>query len=144
MKEIPFDRLIKNRGQVYILSATRGKAIKATLALLDFNDRTASFLADEDTYSAVPFDNYGVTWSLDLNDLKLKTTKKTKRWQRILGAMNGDKKNIYPHGITDSEFREFIIEEILGDDWYVCDSISQDQVNEAAFMEIVEKLKERG
>jgi len=86
MKEIPFDKLIKNRKDVYIFSATQGKAINATLVSLNFNDQTASFLADGKSYSTVPFYNYGVTWSLDVNDLKPKNIKKMRIKQGAFSA----------------------------------------------------------
>lgn len=54
-----------------------------------------------------------------------------------------DKNNIYGVGICDANFRHFIISYLLGDDWYVTDPISQEQVNEIALREILEKYSKR-
>lgn len=50
-----------------------------------------------------------------------------------------DKDNIFCVGISDAEFRAFIIEYLLGEDWYVVDPLSQTQVNEIALYEILKK-----
>lgn len=50
-----------------------------------------------------------------------------------------DKDNIFGVGITDSEFRMFIIDYLLGSDWYVVDPLSQKQVNEIALFDISSK-----
>lgn len=50
-----------------------------------------------------------------------------------------DKDNIWGIGITDREFVHFIIDELLGANWYVVDPISQSQSNEIAFLEILIK-----
>ena len=54
-----------------------------------------------------------------------------------------DKDNIFGVGLTDAEFREFIIDYLLGKDWYVVDPLSQTQVNEIALYEILEKYSKR-
>lgn len=54
-----------------------------------------------------------------------------------------DKDNIYGVGISDAEFRRFIISYLLGDDWYVVDPLSQPQVNEIALYEILNKHSKR-
>lgn len=54
-----------------------------------------------------------------------------------------DKDNIFGVGISDSEFRKFIIDYILGEGWYVVDPISQTQINEIALHEILEKYSKR-
>ena len=54
-----------------------------------------------------------------------------------------DKDNIYGVGVSDAEFRRFIISYLLGDDWYVVDPISQSQVNEIALCEILNKHSKR-
>ena len=54
-----------------------------------------------------------------------------------------DKGNIYPVGMTDATFRNYIIEIFLGYDWRVTDPISQTQVNEEAMEEILYKLTKR-
>lgn len=50
---------------------------------------------------------------------------------------NKEDENIYCKGITDSEFRKCIITYLLGNDWYISDSIVQNQVNEIALLEIL-------
>ena len=54
-----------------------------------------------------------------------------------------DKNNLYGVGICDANFRHFIINYLLGDDWYVTDPISQEQVNEIALCEILKKYSKR-
>lgn len=54
-------------------------------------------------------------------------------------ANRKDKDNIYGVGISDAEFRTFIINYLLGIDWYVADPLGQAQVNEIALYEILEK-----
>lgn len=50
-----------------------------------------------------------------------------------------DKDNIYCVGITDREFVVFIITYLLGEDWYVADSLGHDQINQVALEEILDK-----
>lgn len=50
-----------------------------------------------------------------------------------------DKNNILGVGLTDAEFRMFIIDYLLGKDWYIVTPLSQTQVNEIALYEILEK-----
>lgn len=54
-----------------------------------------------------------------------------------------DKDNMYGVGISDAEFRAFMIDYILGEDWYVVDPISQTQINEIALHKILEKCSKR-
>jgi len=54
-----------------------------------------------------------------------------------------DKDNIFGVGISDAEFRQFIIEYLLDPDWYVVDPLSQPQVNEIALYKILEKYSRR-
>ena len=54
-----------------------------------------------------------------------------------------DKDNMFGVGITDAEFRKFAIEYLLGEDWYVTDSLGQTQVNEIALAEILSKYSKR-
>ena len=54
-----------------------------------------------------------------------------------------DRDNIFGVGICDADFRHFIINYLLSDDWYVTDPISQEQVNEIALCEILEKYSKR-
>ena len=54
-----------------------------------------------------------------------------------------DKDNMYGVGISDAEFRKFMIDYLLGEDWYVVDPIGQSQVNEIALYEILEKYSKR-
>ena len=49
--------------------------------------------------------------------------------------------NMYPEGISDSEFRKQVIDYLLGKDWYVADPISQNQINAIALYEIQLKYK---
>ena len=60
-----------------------------------------------------------------------------------------DKDNIYGVGMSDAEFRQFIIDYLLPDDWVIADPIGQKQVNEIAIYDILFKYskkfrKERG
>lgn len=54
-----------------------------------------------------------------------------------------DKENIFGVGISDAEFRAFIIDYLLGEDWYVTDPLGQTQVNEIALYNILEKYSRR-
>ena len=59
-----------------------------------------------------------------------------------------DKDNIYGVGMSDAEFRHFIIEYLLPEGWCVSDPLGQSQINEIAIYEILEKhskkfIKER-
>jgi hypothetical protein len=54
-----------------------------------------------------------------------------------------DKGNIFGVGVSDAEFRSFIIDYLLGDDWYVTDPLGQTQINEIALYEILEKYSRR-
>ena len=50
-----------------------------------------------------------------------------------------DKDNVFPVGISDAEFRQFIIDYLLGRDWYVVDPLSTPQTNEIALEKILKK-----
>ena len=54
-----------------------------------------------------------------------------------------DKDNIFGVGVSDAEFRTFIINYLLGEDWYVVDPLGQTQINEIALYEILEKYSRR-
>ena len=54
-----------------------------------------------------------------------------------------DKDNIFGVGVSDAEFRTFIINYLLGEDWYVVDPLGQTQINEQALYEILEKYSRR-
>lgn len=54
-----------------------------------------------------------------------------------------DNDNIYGVGVSDRVFRHFIIDYLLGEDWYVADSLGQTQINEIALYEILEKYSKR-
>lgn len=54
-----------------------------------------------------------------------------------------DKDNIFGVGITDSEFRMFIIDYLLGSDWYVVDPLSQKQINEIALFDILNRYSKK-
>lgn len=46
---------------------------------------------------------------------------------------------MYGVGMSDAEFRHFIIEYLLPDGWCVSDPLGQSQINEIAIYEILEK-----
>lgn len=50
-----------------------------------------------------------------------------------------DKDNIFGVGVSDAEFRTFVINYLLGEDWYIADPLGQTQINEIALHEILEK-----
>ena len=54
-----------------------------------------------------------------------------------------DKDNIFGVGVTDAEFRDFIIDYLLGSDWYVVDPLCQTQINEIALYDILNKYSKR-
>ena len=54
-----------------------------------------------------------------------------------------DKDNIFGVGVSDAEFRAFVIDYLLGEDWYVVDPLGQTQINEIALYEILEKHSKR-
>lgn len=54
-----------------------------------------------------------------------------------------DKNNIFGVGVSDAEFRAFIIDYLLGEDWFVVDPLGQTQVNEIALYQILEKYSKR-
>lgn len=54
-----------------------------------------------------------------------------------------DKDNIFGVGVSDAEFRAFIIDYLLGEDWYVEAPLGQTQINEIALYEILEKYSKR-
>lgn len=58
-------------------------------------------------------------------------------------ANREDKDNIYGVGMSDAEFRHFIIEYLLPEDWYVSDQIGQSQINEIAIYEILNRFSKK-
>jgi len=54
-----------------------------------------------------------------------------------------DKNNIFGVGVSDAEFRAFIIDYLLGEDWFVVDPLSQTQVNEIALYQILKTYSKR-
>ncbi len=58
-------------------------------------------------------------------------------------ANKEDKDNIYGVGMSDAEFRHFIIEYLLPEDWYVSDPIGQSQINEIAIYEILNRFSKK-
>lgn len=54
-----------------------------------------------------------------------------------------DKDNIFGVGISDEDFRRFIIQYLLGDDWYVVDPLGKEQINEIALCEILAKYSKK-
>lgn len=58
-------------------------------------------------------------------------------------SVRRDKDNIYGVGLNDAEFRRFIIQYLLPENWYVADPIGQTQVNEIAIYEILTKYSKK-
>ena len=58
-------------------------------------------------------------------------------------ANREDKDNIFGVGVSDAEFRMFIIDYLLGTDWYIVDPLGQTQINEIALYEILEKYSKK-
>ena len=54
-----------------------------------------------------------------------------------------DKDNMFGVGVSDKEFRTFIINYLLGENWYVVDPLEQTQINEIALYQILEKYSKR-
>lgn len=54
-----------------------------------------------------------------------------------------DKDNMFGVGVSDAEFRAFVIDYLLGEDWYVVDPLGQTQINEIALYKILEKHSKR-
>lgn len=54
-----------------------------------------------------------------------------------------DKEDFSLIGISDADFRHFIIDYLLGNDWYVADPVDQEQANEIALHEILSKYSKR-
>ena len=48
-----------------------------------------------------------------------------------------DSNNIYPKGMTDTEFVKFTIEYFFGEDYYIADPLSHNQINTALLKEII-------
>lgn len=69
--------------------------------------------------------------------LNKKVLAKYNAWIRDKYAKRFDPENIYPIGITDTEFRQWIVRLFLGDDWYIVDPLGHDQCNEKILEEII-------
>ena len=54
-------------------------------------------------------------------------------------AEREDKGNIFGVGISDKDFITFIIDYLLGRDWYVVDPLGHTQINEEALYQILLK-----
>lgn len=54
-----------------------------------------------------------------------------------------DKDNMYGVGVSDAEFRRFVIDYLLGEDWYVTDPIGRTQINEIALYQVLKKYSRR-
>ena len=54
-----------------------------------------------------------------------------------------DKNNMFGIGISDREFVRFVIDYLLGEDWYVVDPLEQTQVNEIALYKILNIYSKR-
>ena len=61
------------------------------------------------------------------------------KWLNTKYAKRKDKDNIFPVGITDSEFREWVINILLGSGWCVASPLYNDQINEIAMEYIIFK-----
>lgn len=58
-------------------------------------------------------------------------------------ANKEDKDNMYGVGMSDAEFRHFIIEYLLPDGWCVSDPLGQSQINEIAIYEILNRFSKK-
>ena len=58
-------------------------------------------------------------------------------------APREDQDNMYGVGISDAEFRSFIIDYLLGPNWYVADPLGPTQVNEEALYQVLMKYSRR-
>lgn len=58
-------------------------------------------------------------------------------------ANREDKDNMYGVGMSDAEFRHFIIEYLLPDGWCVSDPLGQSQINEIAIYEILNRFSKK-
>lgn len=58
-------------------------------------------------------------------------------WLNMKYSKREDKDNIFQVGITDSEFREWVINILLGSDWYVTSPLHINQINEIAMEDII-------
>ena len=58
-------------------------------------------------------------------------------WLNMKYSKRKDKDNIFPVGITDSEFREWVIDILLGSDWCVTSPLQINQINEIAMEDII-------
>ena len=58
-------------------------------------------------------------------------------------ANREDKDNIFGVGISDAEFVDFVIDYLLGSEWYVVDPLGKTQINEIALCEILEKYSKK-
>lgn len=66
-----------------------------------------------------------------------------KREMKIKYSANKDKDNSFGVGVTDAEFREYIIGILLGEHWYKTYILSQEQTNEFALYNILNKLDKK-
>lgn len=64
-------------------------------------------------------------------------------YMRAKYAARLDTDNIFCVGLTDAEFRAFIIRYLLSEDWAVTVHLGQEQINEAAIWEILEKYSHK-
>ena len=58
-------------------------------------------------------------------------------------ANRKDKDDMYGIGVSAAVFRHFIIQYLLGEDWYVVDPLGQEQINEIALYEILTQYSKR-
>ncbi len=81
-----------------------------------------------------------------LKEFKKEVSEDINRINRVWKGTNTpyESDNIFTEvTINDSEFRQLIIELILGKDWYVTDPLNGGQVNTIALVEIIQKYNRK-
>ena len=58
-----------------------------------------------------------------------KISKRRKEYYNKLGVYFANGDNIFPKPMNDSEFRKFITDYLLGENWYQANPVSQEQCN---------------
>lgn len=68
---------------------------------------------------------------------------KKKRREKFLQMIENkymyESENIYPESMTDAEFVQIMLDYFLGEDYYVADPISHEQINTIIACEIISK-----
>lgn len=65
-------------------------------------------------------------------------------WNKKRYAERDDKGNIFPIGLTDEQFVEWVKRIFLGDNWYVSSPLSKNQINEEILEELIYQKCEKG